>query len=88
MTSSNVMFIHTNFNGMAKFVNNAFYGATVLTDTDIDALNALEGNSGNIVEQAEFMSDVDLHLMSAGNLNMGLPVDFITTDIDGVEGSS
>ena len=85
MTSSNVMFIHSNFNGMTKFINNAFYGATVLTDTDIDALNALEGNSGNIVEQAEFLSESDLHLMSAGNLNMGLPVDFITTDADGVE---
>ncbi len=85
LTSSNVMFIHANFNGMAKFVNNAFYGATVLADTDIDALNALEGNSGNIVEQAEFMSESDLHLMSAGNLNMGMPVDFITTDADGVE---
>ena len=85
LTSSNVMFIHANFNGLAKFVNNAFYGATVLTDTDIDALNALEGNSGNIVEQAEFLSESDLHLMSAGNLNMGLPVDFITTDADGVD---
>lgn len=85
MTSSNMMFIHTNFDGMAKFVNNAFYGATILTDTDIDALNALEGNSGNIVEQAEFLSETDLHLMSAGNLNMGVPVDFITTDADGNE---
>ena len=83
LTSSNVMFIHANFNGMAKFVNNAFYGETILTDTDIEALNALDGNSGNIVEQAEFMSESDLHLLSAGNLNMGLPVDFITTDADG-----
>ena len=85
MTSSDVMFIHANFSGKAQFVNNAFYGASVLTGTDIDALNALEGNSGNIVEQAEFMSDADLHLLSAGNLNMGLPVEFITTDADGLE---
>ena len=85
MTSSDVMFIHANFSGKAQFVNNAFYGASVLSGTDIDALNALEGNSGNIVEQAEFMSDADLHLLSAGNLRMGLPVEFITTDADGVE---
>ena len=66
-------------------LNNAFWGETVLADTDVDALNAIDGNSGNIVEQAEFMSESDLHLMSAGNLNMGLPVDFITVDADGVE---
>ncbi len=82
-TSSPAMFVHNNVAGKAKFVNNAFWGETILVDTDIDAFNGLDGNSGNIAEQAEFMSDVDLHLMSAGNLNMGLPVDFITTDADG-----
>ena len=84
-TSSPVMWIHSNVDGKAKFVNNAFYGDIVLTDTDVDALNALEGNSGNIAEQAEFLSEVDLHLRAQGNLCTALPVDFITMDADGVE---
>ncbi len=84
-TSSTVMWMHSNANGKAKFVNNAFYGSTVLTDTDVDALNALEGNSGNIAEQAQFLSEVDLHLRQQGNLCAALPVDFITVDADGVE---
>ncbi len=79
------MFIHANFMGKAQFVNNALYGATVLADTDIDALNAMEGCSGNIVKQAEFLSETDLHLTSAEGLQIGLPVDFVTTDADGVE---
>ncbi|MBQ1722512.1 MAG: DUF4465 domain-containing protein, partial [Muribaculaceae bacterium] len=79
------MFIHANFMGKAQFVNNALYGATVLADTDIDALNAMEGCGGNIVKQAEFLSETDLHLTSAEGLQIGLPVDFVTTDADGVE---
>lgn len=85
MTSSPAMFILSGYGDKPNFVNNAFYGATVMADTDIEALNAMDGNSGNIVEQAEFLSETDLHLMSAGNLNMGLPVDFISTDADGVQ---
>ena len=70
--------------------NNAVYAAsgTLFEDhaATIDALNALnENNSGNFVEQAEFMSDADNHLKSLGNLAAGVPVDFITTDADGVE---
>lgn len=83
MTSSPVMWFHANFISKPVFVNNAFYGETIMTDTDIDALNEREGSSGNIVEQAEFISETDLHLKSAGNLLMALPVDFITTDADG-----
>ena len=85
LTSSPVMFIHSNFSGMAKFTNNAFWGENVFDGTSVAALNEMEGNNGNIVEQAQFLSDTDLHLLEAGNLNMGLPVDFITTDADGVE---
>lgn len=88
LTSSNVMFIHANFNNMAKFVNNAFWGETVLDGITVNALNDMEGNSGNIAEQAQFLSDADLHLLDAGNLNMGMPVDFITTDADGIERSA
>ncbi len=87
-TNSPAMFIFNGYADKAQMLNNAFWGETVLADTDVDALNAIEGNSGNIVEQAEFLSESDLHLMSAGNLNMGLPVDFITVDADGVERNS
>ena len=87
-TSSPAMFIHADYNGMAQFVNNAFWGENVLDGTTVSALNELDGNSGNVAEQAEFLSETDLHLMSAGNLNMGLPVDFITTDADGNERDS
>ncbi|MBQ1799080.1 MAG: right-handed parallel beta-helix repeat-containing protein, partial [Muribaculaceae bacterium] len=82
-TTSPAMFIHADYNGKAQMVNNAFWGETVLDGTTVDALNALEGNSGNVAEQAHFLSDTDLHLMEVGNLNMGLPVDFILTDADG-----
>ena len=83
LTGSPAMFIHADYSGMAQFVNNAFWGETVLDGTTVDALNELEGNSGNVAEQAQFLSEADLHLLEPGNLNMGLPVDFITTDADG-----
>ncbi|MBR6283872.1 MAG: DUF4465 domain-containing protein [Muribaculaceae bacterium] len=83
LTGSPAMFIHADYSGMAQFVNNAFWGETVLDGTTVEALNELEGNSGNIAEQAQFLSEADLHLMEVGNLNMGLPVGFITTDADG-----
>ena len=81
-TNSPAMYIHADYNGMAQFVNNAFWGENVLDGTTVSALNELDGNSNNIAEQASFLSETDLHLMEAGNLNMGLPVDFITTDAD------
>jgi len=68
--------------------NNALYAAsgTLFEDhaATIDELNALDNKQNNFVEQAEFLSDVDNHLLSAGNLNAGVPVEFITTDADGV----
>ena len=67
--------------------NNALYAAsgTLFEEhaATIDALNALDNKQDNFVEQAEFMSDIDNHLLSAGNLNAGVPVDFITTDAEG-----
>lgn len=70
--------------------NNVFYNASsdvIVKDyaADIDALNTLVGNQTNTVEQATFLSDVDLHLRSQGNLCCAAPVDFITTDADGLE---
>ena len=72
--------------------NNAVYAAsgTLFENhaATIDDLNALTNKQGNFVEQAEFMSDIDNHLLSAGNLNAGMPVDFITTDADGKQRSA
>ena len=84
-TSSPAMFIISGYNDKPSMINNALWGETVMEGTTIDALNEMAGNSGNIVEQAEFLSETDLHLLSAGNLRMGLPVGFITTDADGIE---
>jgi len=83
-TSSPAMFIISGYNDKPSMINNALWGETVMEGTTIDALNEMADNSGNITEQADFMSDVDLHLKSAGNLCMGLPVDYITTDADGL----
>lgn len=70
--------------------NNVFYNASsdvIVKDyaADIDALNTLVGNQTNTVEQATFLSDVDLHLRNQGNLCSAAPVDFITTDADGLD---
>lgn len=83
-TSSPAMFIYGTYADKAQFVNNAFWGETVLSETSVDALNEKDGNSGNIAELAQFLSDADLHLKEVGNLNMALPVEFITTDADGI----
>lgn len=67
--------------------NNAVYAAsgTLFENhaATIDDLNGLDNKQDNIAEKAEFLSDIDNHLLSAGNLNAGVPVDFITTDADG-----
>lgn len=89
-TSGNLAYINSADDAKALVMtNNALYAAsgTLFENhaATIDDLNALDNKQGNIAEQAEFLSDIDNHLMSAGNLNMGLPVDFITTDADGLE---
>ncbi len=70
--------------------NNVFYNASsdvIIKDyaADINALNTLVGDQTNTVEQAQFLSEVDLHLRAQGNLCTAVPVDFITVDADGVE---
>ncbi len=83
LTGSPAMFIYGDYSSRVRFTNNAFWGENALDGTTVEALNAVEGNSGNIAEQAAFLSDADLHLLEAGNLNMGLPIDYIATDADG-----
>ena len=87
-TSGKLAYINSADDAKALIMtNNALYAAsgTLFENhaATIDELNALDNKQGNIAEQAEFMSDIDNHLLSAGNLNAGVPVDFITTDADG-----
>lgn len=51
--------------------------------TTIEALNSHTLASDNWEEQAEFLSDTDLHLKSAGTLVAGPAIDYVTTDADG-----
>lgn len=83
-SSSENMFIYSTYVNRAKATTNAFNGSNILSSTDIDALNTIEGNSGNLVDNAEFVSETDLHLKSAGKLNAATPIAGITTDADGV----
>ncbi len=89
-TSGNLAYINSADDARTLVMtNNALYAAsgTLFENhaASIDDLNALGNKQGNIAEQAEFLGDIDNHLLSAGNLRMGLPVDFITTDADGLE---
>lgn len=74
---------------MSKAVieNNAWYVAsgTIVKDyaATIDALNGHDKAQNNWVEQAEFLSDTDLHLKSAGTLVKGKTIEFVTVDADG-----
>lgn len=73
-----------------QMLNNVFYNASsdvMVKDyaADITALNTLVGSETNTVEQAQFLSNDDLHLRAQGNLCSALPVDFITVDADGME---
>jgi len=68
------------------FSNNVYYfEGTAFSNAWGDDLEAWITNSGEvnaIEEQAEFLSTNDLHLMSAGNLQMAVPISFIITDAD------
>ena len=89
-TSGKLAYINSADDAKALIMNNnALYAAsgTLFENhaATIDDLNALDNKQDNFVEQAEFLSDIDNHLLSAGNLNAGVPVDFITTDAEGNE---
>jgi len=81
------LFYSDEFMSKAVIENNAWYGAagTIVKDyaTTIEALNNHEKASDNWSEQAEFLSETDLHLKSAGTLVKGTAIDFVTTDADG-----
>lgn len=83
-SASSNMFIYASYVNRAKATNNAFTGENILSSTSLDAFNALGENSGNMVDSAEFVSETDLHLRSAGKLNAAKPMADVTTDADGV----
>lgn len=81
------LFYSDEFMSKAVIENNAWYVATgtIVKDyaTTIDALNGHDKAQNNWVEQAEFLSETDLHLMSAGNLVKGTAISYVDTDADG-----
>lgn len=91
-TSSPVFYINrvAQLKGLT-FKNNAYYTAgTKLSNSAGDNLAAWKtatGDTDSFVEQAEFLSSSDLHLKSVGGLNVGVPISFISTDIEGKERS-
>lgn len=48
-----------------------------------DATNITSLTEGFTIEKAEFLTDTDLHLKSAGTLQCGNPVEYVRKDIDG-----
>ena len=79
------MFIYNeNYAKRVKFSHNAMLGGEgkIMQDADIEAFNTLIGDQTNFVEAANFVSETDLQLLSAGNLCAGAPIEGITTDIN------
>lgn len=84
--AKNNMFFHRALAEKLKtvaFNNNAFTDGNIVDGKNIQAFATMVGNTTNIVEAADFVSDADLHLKSAGKLNAGAPVASITSDADG-----
>lgn len=81
------LFYSDEFMSKAVIDNNAWYVAsgTIVKDyaATIEALNGHDKAQNNWVEQAEFLSDTDLHLKSAGTLVKGTAISYVTTDADG-----
>lgn len=85
-TSGATMFVYgSEYIKRMKFSHNAMLGADglVMASTDIDAFNTLVNDQTNFVEAAEFVSETDLQLLSAGNLCTAEPIEGITSDIKG-----
>lgn len=90
-TAGPTMFIYNeDYAKRVKFSHNAMLGGEgkIMKDADIEAFNTLIGDQTNFVEAANFVSETDLQLLSAGNLCAGAPIEGITTDIKGVTRSA
>lgn len=81
------LFFNEDIFSKAVIENNAWYvtSGTIVKDyaATIDALNGQDKAQNNWVEQAEFLSDTDLHLKSAGTLVKGTAISYVDTDADG-----
>ncbi|MDR0661639.1 MAG: DUF4465 domain-containing protein [Prevotellaceae bacterium] len=75
-------------NNAYKFTGTNFAAGPSSWTSDYTNWLAISNESSSIIEEAEFFTDTDLHLKAAGNLNVGLPLSFITTDISGTERST
>lgn len=73
-----------------EFTGNAFYsagGSICKNDNEVldaEGFNTLVGNESNVYEKAAFLGANDSHLAEAGNLNVGTPLEYVSTDRDGV----
>lgn len=67
------------------FANNAFHSSSKLSaqSADAEAWTTATGDATLIAEEAKFLSNADLHLSEAGNLEAGVAVNYIKTDLDG-----
>lgn len=86
LTTSPVMFVYgSEYIKRLKFSHNAFLGGEgkITASTDIDAFNTLIADQTNFVDTANFVSETDLQLRSAGHLCAGKPISGIDTDILG-----
>lgn len=86
VTSSPVMFVYgSEYIKRLKFSHNAFLGGDgkITASTDIDAFNTLIADQTNFIDTANFVSDTDLQLRSAGRLCAGKPIAGFDTDIKG-----
>lgn len=71
-----------------KFASNAYYyadGGKLVKDlaNTISEYEALTGDNTSMEEKAEFISETDLRLLSAGKLTKAMPLADVTTDITG-----
>lgn len=85
--SGDLMFFYSNRTANVTATDNVLYHAAGnLTNaiSDIETFNTTF-HGVNKVEQAEFVSETDNHLSAAGDLRCGTAVDYVTTDLDGVE---
>ncbi|MDD6209866.1 MAG: BNR-repeat neuraminidase N-terminal domain-containing protein [Bacteroidales bacterium] len=74
-------------NNALSIAENAVFAYAGADVADLAAWRAIAVDENSIMEKADFYSDENLDLKSAGNLNMGQPLDFAATDINGSERS-
>ncbi|MGN0214466.1 MAG: DUF4465 domain-containing protein [Muribaculaceae bacterium] len=89
-TGSAVLYLNSETHMKALGLNNnAYYAAgdILVKDlaTTLDDYAQITGDEASIFEKAEFVSETDLRLMSAGNMLGATPLSEVTVDIEGTE---